>query len=54
MTQRKTAQHHPRRDGNMLRDEKVALLKRQIDNGKYETEGKFDKIINTFVQEFIR
>ena len=54
MTTRKTADHHPARDGEMLRSEKIEQLKREIDKGKYEIEGKFQKIVDSFVNEFVR
>lgn len=54
MTRRKTAERHPRRDGNLLRTEKVQLLKEQIQTGNYEVEEKFKKIVNSFIDEFVR
>ena len=54
MTKRKTADHHPARDGDMLRSEKIEILKRKIKNGDYEVEQKFQKIMDSFVSEFVR
>jgi len=54
MTKRKTADHHPARDGDMLRSEKIEQLKRKINDGHYEVENKFQKIVDSFVNEFVR
>ena len=54
MTKRKTAEHHPARDGDMLRAEKIEQLKKKIAKGDYEVENKFQKIVDSFVNEFVR
>jgi anti-sigma28 factor (negative regulator of flagellin synthesis) len=54
MAERKTAKRHPRRDGNLLRSEKIALLKKSIESGSYQTEYKFEKIIDVFIREFVK
>ena len=54
MTKRKTAEHHPARDGDMLRSEKIDILKQKIENGDYEIDNKFQKIMDSFVSEFVR
>jgi anti-sigma28 factor (negative regulator of flagellin synthesis) len=54
MSIRKTAEHHPARDGEMLRTEKIEQLQRLINKGDYEVENKFQKIVDSFVNEFVR
>jgi len=54
MTKRKTADHHPSRDGDMLRSEKIEQLRQKIEEGDYEVENKFQKIVDSFVNEFVR
>lgn len=54
MTKRKTADYHPARDGDMLRSEKIEQLKKKIEKGDYEVENKFQKIVDSFVNEFVR
>lgn len=54
MSERKTSVHHPRRDGQMLRTDKVDHLKSMINSGRYDVSEKFEKIIDTFVREFVR